>query len=102
MNRYVLSCLAFAMALGTAQAEPLTLSADQMDKVTAAGFGFVQFDAFLNRGNRRFFAGSADDPFFFDIPGFARFGPAQPNTQRGGFQDVFVFGRFAAEGDPLD
>ena len=38
MNRFVLSGLAFAMALGTAQAaEPLTLSAEQMDQVTASG-----------------------------------------------------------------
>jgi hypothetical protein len=41
--------LGAAMAIGTAQAEPLTLSADQMDQVTAAGFGFAQFDAFLNK-----------------------------------------------------
>src|SRR5262245_49025547 len=39
--------LAAAMAVGTAQAEPLTLSADQMDGVTAAGVGFVKFDAFV-------------------------------------------------------
>jgi hypothetical protein len=39
--------LAAAMAVGTAQAEPLTLSADQMDGVTAAGTGFVKFDAFV-------------------------------------------------------
>jgi hypothetical protein len=51
MNKLVLSGLALgaAMAVGTAQAEPLTLSADQMDQVTAAGFGFVDFDAFLDK-----------------------------------------------------
>jgi hypothetical protein len=51
MNRLVLTGLAVgaAMAVGTAQAEPLTLSADQMDQVTAAGFGFVEFDAFLDK-----------------------------------------------------
>jgi hypothetical protein len=51
MSKAVLSGLALgaAMAVGTAQAEPLTLSADQMDQVTAAGFGFAQFDAFLNK-----------------------------------------------------
>jgi hypothetical protein len=51
MKRLVLSGLAVgaAMAIGTAQAEPLTLSADQMDQVTAAGFGFVDFDAFLDK-----------------------------------------------------
>jgi hypothetical protein len=51
MSKLALSGLALgaAMAVGTAQAEPLTLSADQMDEVTAAGFGFAQFDAFLNK-----------------------------------------------------
>jgi len=51
MGKIGLSSLALgaAMAVGTAQAEPLTLSADQMDKVTAAGFGFVDFAAFLNK-----------------------------------------------------
>src|SRR5918992_1197518 len=51
MSKLVLSGLALgaAMAVGAAQAEPLTLSADQMDEVTAAGFGFAQFDAFLNK-----------------------------------------------------
>ena len=46
MKRLVLSGLAAgaAMAIGTAQAEPLTLSADQMEQVTAAGF-----DAFLDK-----------------------------------------------------
>ena len=39
--------LAAAMAVGTAQAEPLTLSAGQMDGVTAAGYGTVQFDAYV-------------------------------------------------------
>jgi hypothetical protein len=51
MSKVALTSLALgaAMAIGTAQAEPLTLSADQMDEVTAAGFGFVEFDAFLNK-----------------------------------------------------
>jgi hypothetical protein len=49
MSKLALSGLALgaAMAVGTAQAEPLTLSADQMDQVTAAGFGFVEFNAFV-------------------------------------------------------
>ena len=33
-----------AFAVGAAQAEPLTLTEDQMDQVTAAGFGTVNFD----------------------------------------------------------
>jgi hypothetical protein len=51
MSKLALSGLALgaAMAIGTAQAEPLTLSADQMDEVTAAGFGFAEFEAFLNK-----------------------------------------------------
>jgi hypothetical protein len=51
MSKVALSGLALgaAMAIGTAQAEPLTLSAEQMDQVTAAGTGFAQFDAFLNK-----------------------------------------------------
>jgi hypothetical protein len=49
MTKLALSGLALgaAMAVGTAQAEPLTLSADQMDQVTAAGEGFAHFDASL-------------------------------------------------------
>jgi hypothetical protein len=49
MKKLVLSGLVLgaAMAVGTAQAEPLTLSADQMDGVTAAGYGTVQFDAYV-------------------------------------------------------
>jgi hypothetical protein len=49
MSKLALSGLALgaAMTVGTAQAEPLTLSADQMDQVTAGGFGFVEFDAFV-------------------------------------------------------
>ena len=48
MRKLALSgaALGAAMAVGTAQAEPLTLSADQMDQVTAGGFAFV--DAFAN------------------------------------------------------
>jgi hypothetical protein len=51
MSKLALSGLALgaAMAVGTAQAEPLTLSAGQMDQVTAAGFGVVDFDAFLDK-----------------------------------------------------
>jgi hypothetical protein len=51
MSKLALSGLTLgaAMAVGTAQAEPLTLSANQMDQVTAAGFGFVDFDAFLDK-----------------------------------------------------
>jgi hypothetical protein len=45
MNKVVLAGLAMstAMSIG-AQAEPLTLTGDQLDKVTAAGNGFVNFD----------------------------------------------------------
>jgi hypothetical protein len=47
MSKIALSGLALgaAMTVGAAQAEPLTLSADQMDQVTAGGFGFVEFFA---------------------------------------------------------
>jgi hypothetical protein len=77
MSKVALTSLALAaaMAVGTAQAEPLTLSADQMDEVTAAGFGFAQFDAFLNKNinvNKNV--------------------NIQKNIQK--FQDVFVFGLF--------
>jgi hypothetical protein len=49
MKKLVLTGLALgaAMAVGAAQAEPLTLSQDQMDGVTAAGYGTVQFDAYV-------------------------------------------------------
>jgi hypothetical protein len=49
MKKLVLSGLVLgaAMAVGTAQAEPLTLSAGEMDGVTAAGEGSVKFDAFV-------------------------------------------------------
>jgi hypothetical protein len=49
MRKFALSGLVLgaAMAVGGAQAEPLTLSADQMDQVTAGGFGSVEFDAFV-------------------------------------------------------
>jgi hypothetical protein len=48
MRKLALSSLALgaALAVGTAQAEPLTLSDGQMDDVTAAGFAFV--DGFVN------------------------------------------------------
>ena len=51
MSKVVLSGLALgaAMAIGTAQAEPLTLSADQMDQVTAAGNGTANFTATLTK-----------------------------------------------------
>jgi hypothetical protein len=77
MSKAVLSGLALgaAMAVGTAQAEPLTLSADQMDQVTAAGFGFVEFDAFLNK------VVNVDKTVVID----------KTVTK---FQDVFVFGLF--------
>lgn len=43
MRKLALSGLALGMAMGigAAQAEPLTLSADQMDRVTAGGFAFA-------------------------------------------------------------
>ena len=48
MYRLAATTFAFstALAVGAAQAEPLTLTTDQMDNVTAAGFAFV--DGFLN------------------------------------------------------
>jgi hypothetical protein len=77
MSKIALSGLALgaAMAVGTAQAEPLTLSADQMDQVTAAGFGFVDFDAFLDK--------TINVEKNVDI---------QKVVEK--FQDVFVFGLF--------
>jgi hypothetical protein len=77
MSKLALSGLALgaAMAVGTAQAEPLTLSADQMDEVTAAGFGFTEFQAFL----------------FKDI-NVNKNVNINKNVQK--FQDVFVFGLF--------
>jgi hypothetical protein len=50
MRKLALSGLALgaAMVVGTAQAEPLDLSADQMDQVTAAGFAFVKADKHVN------------------------------------------------------
>ena len=50
MNKIVLAGLAMstAMSLG-AQAEPLTLSGDQLDKVTASGTGFIDFDVFFDK-----------------------------------------------------
>ena len=78
MSKLTLSGLALgaAMAIGTAQAEPLTLSAGQMDQVTAAGFGFAQFDAFLNK----------DINVTKDVT-------ITKTVEK--FQDVFVFGLFA-------
>jgi hypothetical protein len=77
MSKIALTSLALAaaMAIGAAQAEPLTLSADQMDEVTAAGFGFAQFDAFLNK----------DINVTKDVN-------IQKTVEK--FQDVFVFGLF--------
>ena len=51
MRKLALSglALAAAMAVGTAQAEPVTLSADQMDEVTAAERGFADFRAILTK-----------------------------------------------------
>lgn len=50
MRKLALSGLALgaAMIVGTAQAEPLNLSTDQMDQVTAAGYAFVQADKYVN------------------------------------------------------
>jgi len=77
MRKLALSglALAAAMAVGTAQAEPLTLSADQMDEVTAAGNGFANFRATLNKNinvNKRV--------------------NIDKNVRK--FQDVFVMGYF--------
>jgi hypothetical protein len=46
MRKLMLSGLAWgmAMAVGAAQAEPLTLSQDQMDSVTAGGYAFATGD----------------------------------------------------------
>jgi hypothetical protein len=50
MNKVVFAGLAVSTAMSfAAQAEPLTLSANQMDKVTASGFGFVDFDVFFDK-----------------------------------------------------
>jgi hypothetical protein len=51
MSKLALTGLALgaAMVVGTAQAEPLTLSADQMDQVTAAGVGTASFTATLEK-----------------------------------------------------
>ena len=77
MSKLALSGLALgaAMAVGTAQAEPVTLSADQMDEVTAAGFGFVDFFANLQK--------TINVDKQVNI---------QKNVEK--FQDVFVFGLF--------
>jgi hypothetical protein len=77
MRKLALSGLALgaALAIGTAQAEPLTLSADQMDEVTAAGDGFANFNATLDKNinvNKNV--------------------NIQKTVQK--FQDVFVFGFF--------
>lgn len=47
MNKLALSGLVLgsAIAVTAAQAEPLTLTTDQMDTVTASGSGFASFDA---------------------------------------------------------
>ena len=77
MSKLALSGLALgaAMAVGTAQAEPLTLSADQMDEVTAAGFGFVDFVATLEKQI------NVDKQVLIDKVVLK-------------FQDIFVFGLF--------
>jgi hypothetical protein len=41
--------LAAALAVGTAQAQPLTLTANQMDGITAGGNGFANFNLTLNK-----------------------------------------------------
>src|SRR5690606_12912476 len=50
MRKLALSGLVLgtAMIVGTAQAEPLDLTTDQMDQVTAAGYAFVQADKYVN------------------------------------------------------
>lgn len=50
MKKYVLSGLVLgaAMSVGAAQAEPLDLTPDQMDQVTAAGYAWVQGDHKVN------------------------------------------------------
>jgi hypothetical protein len=77
MSKLALSGLALgaAMAVGTAQAEPLTLSADQMDQVTAAGDGTANFDATL----------VTDIQINKDVQ-------IQKIVEK--FQDLFVFGYF--------
>jgi hypothetical protein len=77
MSKLALSGLALgaAMAVGTAQAEPLTLSADQMDQVTAAGDGSANFDATLTT----------------DIQ-ITKQVDIQKKIQK--FQELFVFGYF--------
>ena len=44
--------LAAALAVGTAQAQPLTLTAQQMDGITAGGYGFTTFDLSLYKDAR--------------------------------------------------
>jgi hypothetical protein len=77
MSKLALSGLALgaAITVGTAQAEPLTLSADQMDQVTAAGEGFASYDATLTN--------NIDVNKTVDI---------QKTIEK--FQDLFVFGYF--------
>jgi hypothetical protein len=50
MRKFALSGLALgaAMAVGTAQAEPLSLSTDQMDVITAAGYAYVEAMKIVN------------------------------------------------------
>jgi hypothetical protein len=77
MSKLALSGLALgaAMAVGTAQAEPLTLSADQMDQVTAAGDGTANFTATLTKNiqvNKQVLIDKTIEKF----------------------QDIFVFGYF--------
>jgi hypothetical protein len=77
MSKLALSGLALgaAMAVGTAQAEPLSMSADEMDQVTAAGEGFASFDATLTK----------------DIT-VNKTVDIQKTIEK--FQDLFVFGYF--------
>jgi hypothetical protein len=66
--------LGTAMAVSTAQAEPLTLTADQMDHVTASGVGFVDFSVnitkFKDLDTRIDFDKDANVDVDVDIDGF--------------------------------
>lgn len=66
--------LGSGMAVVAAQAEPLTLTANQMDTVTASGFGFADFDAFVdvfkNFETNIEFLKFAEVAVFVDVSGF--------------------------------
>jgi hypothetical protein len=80
--------LGAAMAVGTAQAEPLTLAADQMDQVTAAGEGFATFDASLFKNievNKNVDIQKIVEKFqFIDVFGFFGEADAFANCSDGG------------------